>query len=131
MHWVDRDIRDPVDAGGTTTTLGTGGNETDTLWIGGCMARSDRYWALIINDTSTYEFHVSNDGVNWTHQYTFAGTVQYVLDWHYNANSFYATQNGTTAPLLISNDRGETWQAQTGSWEALGYNVTIPCCAVN
>ena len=86
------------------------------------------YWNL--NNDRYYE--ISEDGKVWTAQATLPGVHRFISGWPYIAERFYATQDGTAAPLLISNDRGLNWQAQTGNWPAicatLGVTPQITCC---
>ena len=86
------------------------------------------YW----NMNGDKYFEISEDGYTWIAQSTLPGTTRYISGWPYIAERFYATQDGTVAPLLISNDRGLTWQAQTGNWAdictALGVTPQITCC---
>jgi hypothetical protein len=99
------------------------------LWQGGYTWGTNRYW-LLANDGTDDAFWVSNDAATWTKQYTFptGENIQYVSGWPYVAERFYSTLDGTSAPIKISNNRGVSWQDQTGNWAVLGYTGDITCC---
>lgn len=113
----------------TEATLG-GGTPYDPRWAGGYTWGTNKYWVLVDYN----KFFISDDGINWTLQHTFAGTTRFISGWPYDGERFYATQDGAVAPILISDDRGLNWQAQTGSgatgWAAVGPGATadIYCC---
>jgi hypothetical protein len=116
-------------------TLDGGGKYQDRVvhWIGSYTWGTQKFWALTIgvDGTTKCRFHVSDDCVNWTRQYDFTGMTRFISGFPYQVYWFYAAQDGTTAPLLISDDRGESWQAQTGNWNTLcttgGYDPDIYC----
>jgi len=114
------------DAGTCTSTKLSSGVAGDVHWCGGYTWGDDKYWALN-KIAGAYEFHVSSDGITWTKQSTLPATSRFVSGWPYNGARFYACQDGTTAPLLISNDEGATWQEQTGNWATVGSNADIYC----
>lgn len=100
-----------------------------TLQVGGYTWGTHKYWALSTDNWVDYRFHVSDDGETWTKQHSFGGDVRFISGWPYDGERFYACQDGTTAPILISDDRGQTWQAQTGNWAAICTgSPDIVCC---
>jgi hypothetical protein len=123
VTWSTDDGSTGVGGGGIKLNEGTAG---DTYWCGGYTWGTNKYWAL--NRATDFELHISDDAINWTLQYTFPGTTQFISGWPYDGERFYACQNGTAAPILISDDRGATFQAQTGNWATLGYSGDIVCC---
>jgi len=116
--------------------LDGGGKYQDRVvhWIGSYTWGTDRYWALTrgLDPGVIWRLHVSDDCVHWTRQYDFSGTTRFISGWPYLGERFYACQDGTAAPILISDDRGQNWQAQTGNWAdictALGISPEIFCC---
>jgi len=116
--WAHSDhTRLATDDVGMTGTDGTTGNNAS--WVGCSTWTANRWWLLAYRAADTERFYISNDGVNWTLQYTFSGHTRFISGYPYNEDSFYAAQDGTTAPLLISDDRGENWQEQTGNWSSI------------
>ena len=111
---------------GTTTKLNVG-VAGDTYWVGGYTWGTNRYWALNYTALNGFEFHISDDAITWTLQAILPGT-RFISGWPYEAERFYACRDGVVAPILISDDRGATWQEQTGNWAALGYNGDIRWC---
>lgn len=104
------------------------GTAADCYWVGGYTWGTNRYWALSKTTLGVWKLHVSDDAATWTLQYTFSGATVFISGWPYEAERFYACQYGEVAPILISDDRGVTWQAQTGNWDALGYDGEIVWC---
>jgi hypothetical protein len=102
----------------------------DARWVGGYTWGESKYWALIYLVAGDYEFAVSDDALTWTVQAVLPGTTRFVSGWPYDGQYFYATQDGATAPILVSSDRGVTWQAQTGNWGTVGPGATsdVYCC---
>ena len=107
----------------TDGTIGGGG-----VWCGSYTWGTNKYW--ILTGTATKYFYVSDDAATWTLQHTFTGTTRFISGFSYDPDRFYACQDGTTAPLLLSQDRGETWQEQTGNWADVqgGSSPDILCC---
>jgi hypothetical protein len=101
----------------TETTLGA----FDPKWCGGYTWGTDKYWVLCDYN----KFFVSSDGINWTLQSTLPGVTRAISGWPYLGGRFYAAQDGTTAPLLVSSDEGATWTEQTGNWAEVGGNKDI------
>lgn len=88
---------------------------------------STRYWLLAGTDL----FYTSDDGLAWALAFTFPNdATRFISGWPYLAERFYACQDGVTAPILISGDRGASWTEQTGNWAAAqGVNTPqIYCC---
>ena len=117
-------------ATGATSGYPTAGpSATQMIWgLGGYTWGSAKYWVLTYGTGVGYRFHVSDDGVSWTLQHTFSGSVRFISGWPYDGERFYACQDGPIAPILISDDRGLSWQAQTGNWASLGYSGDIQQC---
>jgi hypothetical protein len=125
---IDNDIHlyanDYDGGGGSSTALG----HRPIMWVGSYTWGTTKYWLLCFNDK---RFYISDDASTWTEQYTFTGIVRFISGWPYDGEYFYAAQDGTTAPLLVSEDRGASWTAQTGNWNDLctagGYDPDIWC----
>lgn len=108
---------------------GEGATGERVVRLGGYTWGTNKYWCLTYDGAEAkWRFYVSDDAITWTLQYTFSGASQYISGWPYDGERFYACQNGTVAPILISDDRGEIWQEQTGNWASLGYSGDIRCC---
>jgi hypothetical protein len=127
MWAVSDHTRLATDDTGMTGTDGTVG--ANAVWVQCSTWTANRWWLLAYRAANTDRFYVSDDGYTWTLQYTFSNNVRFISGWPYSEDSLYAAQDGTTAPLLISDDRGESWQAQTGNWAdictALGVSPDI------
>lgn len=108
---------------------GEGVTSEHVIRLGGYTWGIDKYWCLNCDyEEGKWKFYISDDAINWTLQKTFPGGTRFISGWPYDGERFYAVQNGTVAPILISDDRGVTWQAQTGNWADLGYNGDFYCC---
>jgi len=83
--------------------------------------------------TANWKLHTSRDGIAWAERYDFGTTPhRHVEDFRWNQAYFYACQDtdGTTAPILVSTDYGNTFEAKVGNWGAVGAATEIWCCAV-
>jgi hypothetical protein len=125
-----------ADTGSCTSGTLDGGsvyNNRVAHWIGSYTWGTLKFWALTCGQDPgvVWRFHVSDDCENWTLQYEFSGTTRFISGFPYEQYWFYAAQDGTTAPLLVSDDRGESWTEQTGNWNTLctngGYDPDIYC----
>jgi len=114
---------------------GAGATNERVRWLAGYTWGSNRYWCLTYDSADgKYRFYVSDDAITWTLQYTFVAASRYAYNWPYDDELFYACQSpggvANRGPILISEDRGGTWQDQVGNWFALvgGWTGDIRCC---
>jgi len=91
--------------------------------IGGYTWGSGGFWVLSMSGANTpARLFVSEDGINWTLQYSWAGAAiaSSISGFPTNPDLYYASMRSvTTGPFQISLDRGVTWQTQTGNWALL------------
>jgi len=114
---------------------GTGETGQRVVWLAGYTWGSNRYWCLTYcGADGKWRFYISDDAINWTLQYTFPAISRYAYNWPYDDGLFYACQSpggvANRGPILISEDRGATWQNQVGNWQTVrgGWLGDIQCC---
>lgn len=129
VTWCEDDVA--LD-GGASSILYSGG-VFGVKWVGGYTWGTDKYWALSRDNIDN--FYIADDPEVWggppaTPQYSWgaADIVRFISGWPYEGERFYACHDGIAHPIEISDDRGATWQAQTGNWAIVGCDGDITCC---
>lgn len=126
-------------------TLYTDTDNAGWVWIHmvGCGAGTSNGWWAIASDDEVTGFWVSDDGIIWTEQWQWDIDPTGPMWWSRDCVNFgnnwqwYAmTRDGTSYPLRVSINRGESWYPQFGNWpafvsdEGLG-SPDVMCVAVN